>query len=66
MPPAHKKGKIIAYSNMVNAGTILGESGQIYLFSRKDWGLPQEPEIDSEVFFVAEGDRAKRVRLEND
>lgn len=58
------KGKVLAYSDAVNAGNIVDEKGQIYLFARKDWKLAQAPEVGREVVFVLESDRARSITEE--
>ena len=55
------KGKIAAYCDDVNAGTITGEDDKTYLFSRKNWMAAGEPAVGVEVSFIIEGDRAASV-----
>lgn len=60
--PVHIKGKVSAYSDSVNAGTILGEDSNVYIFARKDWGAHEEPEIAMVVSFIADLDRARLIQ----
>ncbi len=62
--PQRLKGKIQAYSNAVNAGTITCEDQKIYLFSRKDWNSAEDPEVDLKVSFFIEGNKAKSIVVE--
>ena len=52
------KGRIEAYCEDVNAGTVICEYNNTYLFSRKDWNGESEPQAGLDVNFRPEGDRA--------
>lgn len=57
------KGKIAAYSDDVNAGTIIGTDNRTYIFSLKSWAGAGEPVAGLDVSFVIEGDRAVSVTV---
>lgn len=58
------KGKIQVYSSDVNAGTIICEDNQVYLFSRRDWISPEEPEVNLVVVFYVEGNNARSIAVD--
>ncbi len=65
MPP-YIKGKVSAFSYVVSAGNILGEDGNTYLFSQKDWRSVKEPDVGTDVVFLCEGGRARSVITEEE
>ena len=61
-PPGRRlRGKIKIYSNVVGAGTIIGEDEKQYLFSKKDWRSEEGPAVDMDVVFKPEWTWARSI-----
>lgn len=56
------QGKIIAYSDAVNAGFILGTDGKNYQFSKKEWEGENSPKNNEVVSFNGKTGRALQVK----
>ena len=58
---ARLKGRIEVYSEDVNAGTVICEHHNTYLFSRKDWHSESEPKAGLDIVFRPDGNRAVSI-----
>jgi hypothetical protein len=58
------KGKIHAYSNVVNAGIIICEKNNVYLFNQKDWLSEDRPAPDVPIIFIPERKWARSIRVD--
>jgi len=60
-------GKILGYDTVSNIGTVSGDDGKRYKFSKDDWKentiVQKETKVD---FNIAEGDTAKEIYQIND
>jgi TM2 domain-containing membrane protein YozV len=55
------KGKVLGYDETTNRGKISGEDGKRYDFVRMDWKSQNTPELNTEVDFDAEENKAKEI-----